>query len=177
MTRSASEFRPSRLPHMLLIAACGGLALLNWRAGTMPIDVSPAEAISAAISVPEIAGMGSDAEIAAAESFAETLSRPLFRASRRPPEAEKIQRAEPLRAPPPRAIAELPDGLELVGIMKQEGRNGRAMIRSGDAPDGYWVEVGHVLSGWRLSRIEAGSITFEADGQTKKLSLFAARPQ
>jgi hypothetical protein len=177
MTRSASEFRPSRLPHMLLIAACGGLALLNWRAGTMPIDVSPAEAISAAISVPEIAGMGSDAEIAAAESFAETLSRPLFRASRRPPEAEKIQPKEQSRPAPRRTIAELPDGVELVGIMKQEGRNGRAMIRSGNAPDGYWVEVGHVLGGWRLSRIEAGSITFEADGQTKKLSLFAARPQ
>jgi hypothetical protein len=95
MTRSASGFRPSRLPHMLLIAACGGLALLNWRVATMPIDVSPAapETISAASLVPEVAGMGSDAEIAAAESFAETLSRPLFRASRRPPEAEKIQRA------------------------------------------------------------------------------------
>jgi hypothetical protein len=121
MTRSASEFRPSRLPHILLIAACGGLALLNWRVATMPIDVSPAApgTISAAIPVPETDGMLGNAGMTAAESFAETLSRPLFRASRRPPEAEKIQRAEPLRPPRQRPVAELPDGVELVGIMTE----------------------------------------------------------
>jgi hypothetical protein len=53
--------------------------LLNWRAATMPIDVSPSaatETISAVIPVPEAAGMGSDGEMTTAASFAETLSRP-----------------------------------------------------------------------------------------------------
>jgi hypothetical protein len=65
---------------------------------------------------------------------------------------------------PPRAI-------ELVGIIKEGGRAGRALIRSGEEPTGIWVQVGHELQGWRLSRIDARGIVLEADGRQVQLSL------
>jgi hypothetical protein len=161
----------SRLPALLAAGACIGLALLNWRLFTSDIDISPIPPGGAgeAVRLTSIEALPSDAKGASPTSFPETLARPLFRADRRPAEAKPKDGANQAAQKP---VARLPDGLELVGILKDEGGVERALIRSKNAPTGEWVELGHDLDGWRLSKIESGGITFEANGQTQNLPLF-----
>jgi len=177
MTRAVAGQERSRLPVLLAVGAVAGLALINWHLMTMEIDISPAAPDAAADAVSlfpleEPASVSAEAQLAA---FPETLARPLFRASRRPFEADAPKAAAPARTAAPKRVATLPDGLELVGIMKEGDQAGRALIRSGEPPTGKWVEVGHVLDGWRLTRIEPGGILFEADGQQQRLTLFPVR--
>jgi general secretion pathway protein N len=157
---------------LLAAAAVIGLGLLNWSLLTAEIDIS-------AIAPPDMEtqnlaattrGRADDAGTAGPAAYPQTLARPLFRASRRPPEAEKPQVAARPQ-PVPRQAARLPENLALVGVMREHGRAGRALIRLGESA-GQWVEVGHMLQGWRLSRIDAAGIAFEADGQEQRLSLF-----
>ena len=154
----------------------GRLALLNWRLLTMDIDISPVSGTDAAdpALLSEADWLPGEAGAAEAVTYPEMLARPLFRSSRRPAEAVKPQIATQESAPPEHA-AKLPDDTRLVGIMKETGGAGRALIRSGASPTGQWVEIGHVLEGWRLSRIEAGSVYFETGGEKLKLSLFPSR--
>jgi hypothetical protein len=157
-----------------LLAVLGFIALgaVNWHVLTMPIDISPATVPAgedAAIPPLTLPDEMSVAEPSAA-SFPQTLARPLFRADRRPREEAKPDATAALREGPPRS-AEPPPGIELVGIMKDGRDTGRALIRSTGEPTGIWVQVGYVLEGWRLSRIEARSVLFEADGQQVQLSL------
>lgn len=155
-----------------------GFALLNWHALMMPVDVSPITPAA-----PEsVAAIGAHEHLAEvppvlpAAAFPATLTRPLFRATRRPPEAEKPAAAEARTAQPQKQVR-LPDGLALIGIVKQSGEAGRALIRAQASDTGQWVEVGYVLEGWRLSQIEAGSILFEAEGRKQSLSLFPQRSE
>ena len=174
MTRAVAGQERSRLPALLAIGAVAGLVLMNWHLMSLEIDISPAAPDAAADAVPlfpleEPAGVSAEARQAA---FPETLARPLFRASRRPFEAPAPKAAAPARTAAPTRVAALPDDLALVGIMKEGDQAGRALIRLGLSPTGQWVEVGHVLDGWRLTRIEPGGILFEADGQQHRLTLF-----
>ncbi|WP_088343232.1 MULTISPECIES: hypothetical protein [Rhodomicrobium] len=160
-------------PVLLALGLCAGLALLNWHVLTQEIDVSPVVlADSEEAPFPAIDSPAPEAVAARPGQYPQTLARPLFRASRRPPDA--TAQAAPA-ASAQRRVARLPDGIALVGIMKESGRTERALIRSGDSPTGEWVEIGQTLNGWRLSRIEPGSVQFEADGQKQSLSLFPAR--
>jgi hypothetical protein len=175
------------VPHILdrrlrsrLILATGiavGLAVLNWYLLTSEIDISPI-APPEAVAEPEIAS-AAIAEDAGAkteqQTFPQTLARPLFRSSRRPAETEKPRIAARPQAAPNRP-ARLPEGLELVGIMKADGKAGKALLRMGGSP-GEWVEVGHVLQGWRISQIDAASILFEAEGRHQSLSLFPPKSE
>ena len=179
MKRSAPKYERSRLASLLVIAAVLSLALLNWRLLTMDIDISPASGTDATdpallTAADWLPGDAGPAEIA---TYPEMLARPLFRSSRRPAEAAKPQAAVEERAPPPEQAAKLPDDIQLVGIMKQTGGAGRALIRSSGSPTGQWVEIGHMLEGWRLSRIEAASVYFETGGEKQKLSLFPSKEQ
>jgi hypothetical protein len=162
---------------LLAAAAMIGLGVLNWHLATAEIDISP-------IAPPDIetqnpaANLGEptvDAGSVGPAAYPEMLARPLFRASRRPPDAEKPQVAARPQAAP-RQAARLPENLALVGVMKEHGRAGRALIRLGESA-GQWVEVGHVLQGWRLSRIDPAGIAFEADGREQRLSLFRPRDE
>lgn len=157
------------------LAAC--LALVNWRLLTAEIEVSPIVPPDA-VTGSEIAVFGWTADANARtepQTFPETLARPLFRSTRRPVEAEKPQTAQRPQAAA-KQPAKLPESLELVGIMKTDGRDGKALIRLGGSP-GQWVEVGHVLQGWRVSQIEAASILFEAEGRRETLSLFPRKSE
>jgi hypothetical protein len=158
---------------LLMLCAVLLLAGLNWRLLTAEIDTSaiPPAASDAEAQLAAIAALPNAAD-AAPQSYPQTLSRPLFRATRRPPEREQPAAAARPQAAPPRQAARLPENLELVGIMQEEGRAGRALIRQGEAATGQWVEVGHMLQGWRLSRIEAGGIAFEAEGREQRLTLY-----
>ena len=162
------------VPKVLALGACLGLALLNWHVVTQEVDISPAplgEDLEGALpaldaAMPEVAATN-------AVNYPETLARPLLRASRRPPDAAKPRLAASPAAP--KRVAKLPEGIALIGIMKEAGKRERALIRSGDEPTAQWIELGQMLNGWRLSLIEPGSVLFEAQGQKQNLSLFPAR--
>jgi general secretion pathway protein N len=160
---------------LALILAMGvlGLAALNAHLLVGEIDITPLPPGDAAATAQTtmVEGLPEDAATVGSQSYPETLRRPLFRSTRRPPEPEKPRTAA-APAPTARQVARLPENLELVGIMKESGRTERALIRSDAAQAGQWVEVGHVLQGWRLSRIESGSILFEADGRQQRLTLY-----
>jgi hypothetical protein len=166
----------SRLPGLIAVAACLGLALLNWRLVTMDIDISaaaPGGAETAAIAAPE--GPAQPPAALAEAAFPETLARPLFRANRRPPDVAKPETAaaRPNQAAAP---AKLPSGLALIGVINQNGVE-RALLRSGGSGEGQWVGVGYMLDGWRLSRIESAGVVFEAGGRSETLSLFPQKDQ
>ena len=179
MMRAGPKYERSRLALLLIIGAALGMGLLNWRLLTMDIDISPAAGTDAAdpALLSEADWLPGEAGPAEAVTYPEMLARPLFRSDRRPAEAVTPQIAAQENVAPPEHAAKLPEDIQLVGIMKQTGGAGRALIRSGASPTGQWVEIGHVLDGWRLSRIEAGSVYFEIEGEKQKLSLFPAKEQ
>jgi general secretion pathway protein N len=86
-------------------------------------------------------------------AFSETLARPLFHASRRPP--------PPVVAATPKApAAEQPD-LTLVGVViGPEVRS--ALIRLPSAPELAEVLVGEGIDGWRLDSIETDRIVLKS---------------
>jgi hypothetical protein len=166
-----------RRPALLLLtgmAAC--LALLNWRLLTAEIDASPIAAPPESEGALAPARWALDERPAAEpQAFVQTLARPLFRSSRRPPETDKPQTA-PRPQIAARQPAKLPENLQLIGIMKPSGRAGKALIRI-DGSAGEWVEVGHMLQGWRISQIDAASIRFETEGRQQVLSLFPPKAE
>lgn len=174
MSRARSLPKQSPLPTLLAICALLSAMLLNWYLLTEEIDISPAEAdiIADARTLGDVPGLPAVAPKSIETSFPETLARPLFWESRRPLEAQPSKVTAPQRARTSRQIAGLPEDLELIGIVKERGHAGRALIRSGGKTAGEWIEIGHVLNGWRLSRIETGSVVFDAEGQQQKLTLF-----
>lgn len=157
-----------------LLAALGiaALAALNWHVLTIPIDISPAalpaEDNAAFPASPAPAEM--PAAATRPPSYKQTLARPLFRPDRRPRDKAMPDSAATPRQQPGRTL-EPPSGIELVGIIKEGRGDGRALIRSADAPVGIWVQLGHELQGWRLSRIEARSILLEAGDRQLQLTL------
>ena len=177
MMRAAPKYERSRPALLLVVGAVLGMALLNWRVLTMNIDISPSSGGDAADPALLSASdwLPGDAGTAEAVTYPEMLARPLFRSSRRPAAAVKPQIAAEQSAPAREPALKLPDDIQLVGIMKETGGAGRALIRSGASPTGQWVEIGHVLEGWRLSRIEAGSVYFETGDEKQKLSLFPTK--
>ena len=176
MPRPLHGQQRSRLPALLAIAACLGLALLNWRILNMGIDTSPvAPGTGGEAALAQVEGLTAEPDIAANSAFPETLERPLFRANRRPPDPKKPDVAA-ARPSQPQIAAKLPDGLALVGIIKEGGVE-RALLRTHGSEQGQWVGIGYVLDGWRLSRIDNGSVIFEAGGQKQALSLFPKREE
>jgi general secretion pathway protein N len=171
MTGAAHGRNESRAPWLLAGVLLVGFALANWYLLTMPSDLSPIAPAGPAEGL-IVASIGEMADASPASPdpsvYPETLARPLFRPSRRPPEADKTA---------PRRVASLPDDLQLVGIMKEGTGTDRALIRSGATPNGEWVGVGHMVGGWRVTRIESGSILFEADGRQERISLYPRKAE
>ncbi len=167
-----------------------GAAGLLWHAATMPIDTSPLAGDASAIApatplspprardVPELASLG------------ETLARPLFQSTRRPPqprvetpptEVKPLQtEAAPADEPPPAVVqAEataaspppLPEGLRLVGVAGSGRTPTRALLRLGDSARGVWYAEGEIVQGWRLAQIGPGEVWLEASGHRQQLTV------
>lgn len=113
-------------------------------------------------------------------SFPETLVRPLFSATRRPPEARP---PEPVAAPPqfndtpppPPVQVSSPGPLILKGIFISDERR-LALIQAPSAPEGLWLAQGAEIEGWKVSRIDKQAIAIEANGQTADLTLYVDKP-
>ncbi len=160
-----------------LAGVCVVLAALVMHVATMTVDTGP---LAPPPEEPGLPNADPDAGLASiladsGRTYPETLARPLFRPDRRPP-AEPGLKSEKVPEAASSAPAEpLPAALELVGVMTGGGWRSRALIRSGDAPAGTWVEVGSRFGAWRVTRIDAASVTLEARGRTQNLPLFPLR--
>ncbi len=91
-----SRRKTRRRPSLLLIALCLALGYHVWRvleAGPIAIDAdaAPAPSAAAVVAAPE-----APTELPPIGDFSETVARPLFMATRRPPEPEEVEvEAEP----------------------------------------------------------------------------------
>ena len=101
--------------------------------------------------------------------FPETLSRPLFWASRRPAEAPPATAAA--QSAPPGAGASEAANLRLAGVMRVGSGKLRALLVSPEQPAGQWLEEGGVFGGWRLAQINPGGVALEAGGRRTELKL------
>ena len=80
MPRPLPGQQRSRLPALLAIAACLGLALLNWRILNTDIDTSPVApgGTGGEAALAQVEGLTAEPAIAANSAFPETLARPRF---------------------------------------------------------------------------------------------------
>ena len=86
-----------------------------------------------------------------------------------PPVIEEVVEA-PQAAPP----AQPPEGLKLVGVMRDgEGRD-LALVKSAQSPSASWLEVGDEIDGWRVSAITQSGMTLSADAANVTLNLYPA---
>ncbi len=182
-----------RAPALMAAAVLAnlGAAGVLWHAATMPIDTSPRTGDASVIApapppspprvrdVPELASLG------------ETLARPLFQGTRRPPQPRvetpptEVKPLETEAAPadePPPAVAQaeasaasppppLPEGLRLVGVAGSGRTPTRALLRLGDSARGVWYAEGEILQGWRVAQIGPGEVWLEASGHRQQLTV------
>lgn len=119
--------------------------------------------------------------ISLGKSFPETLARPLFSSTRRPPEPrppEPVagQLPQLTETPPPQPIqVTSPETLILKGIFIDDERR-LALIQTPATPQGVWLAPGAEVEGWTVSRIEKQSIAIEANGQAASLTLYVDKP-
>lgn len=166
---------------MLIFVAASAL---TWRALNEPIATGALHVTQGQASDSDISNDAADRISEApdvAETYTETLQRPLFFAGRQPPGREpeiKPKQAEKAVAQKiERPARSLPPGLELVGIVNtgRDGQGPRALIRSAARPTGKWFVTGAEIGDWQIARISGSSVTIEADGERRVLRLFQGR--
>lgn len=174
--------QPSRIWHALrklaLFGVIAALGLLNWQIWTKPQDIRPI-ALDHSASTPKATSgaiPSADPKPARAKVYTETLARPIFRADRKPfvaavePPPPVIEEAveAPQAAPP----VEPPQGLKLVGVMRDNDGQDRALVRSAQTPAAAWLGVGDEIDGWRVSEITQSGMTLSADASSVTLNLY-----
>jgi hypothetical protein len=112
-------------------------------------------------------------------AFPQTLARPLFSPTRKPPEARP---PEPVVAQPPQSLAPPPqmpslsaDGFVLKGVFIDEERE-LALLQTPAAPQGVWLATGAEVEGWTVSRIDKQGVAIEANGEVQTLTLYVDKP-
>ena len=115
-------------------------------------------------------------------SYNQALVRPLFRASRRPFDPGQIMslsQSAPL--PPEQQIATAPQPLpdssqiSLKGIAISAGKK-RVLFSSAEAPDGIWLALDDVISGWKVKAIDENSAHLGFGDQVVTFSLYVDNP-
>ncbi len=158
-----------RRPSLLLIALCLALGYHVWRtleAGPIAIDADAAPPQPAPIvaAPPETI-----AELPRIEEFAETVARPLFMATRRPPEPEQV-----VVAPATGAQRNL---FNLLGIVISADER-VALVTRRRGGDFLRLVVGQRVDGWLVVAIEPDSMTLSQGDATEVLKLTdASRPK
>jgi general secretion pathway protein N len=106
------------------------------------------------------------------KSLTETLERPLFQPSRRPPAPTSV--ATPEREPPAfdgRPVALGPPPFELVGAVV--GKDiAIALVRNKTTSEIVRLRQGDDAEGWRVVTIESQTVTLEGYGSTHSIALF-----
>jgi hypothetical protein len=104
------------------------------------------------------------------ESYVQTLQRPLFSSTRRPPpRPAPAVRSEPQAAPPPD-----PPGVALVGVVSNE-RGRRAFIQPGPSEKLREVKVGDEIGGWTVTEIAQRRVVLALGTRTSAYALFETK--
>jgi hypothetical protein len=144
------------------------VAALAFAIGAVIVDVE-ANAPKMDWRPPSVAPRGGDGTRAASEDV-ETLSRPVFFKSRRPPPAAKGRNSS---AALPRSEPGLLDGVTLSAIVTT-GETSRAFVISVSAPDGRWLGVGEDIDGWSVAEINSSELVLSNGRQSTSLPLYPA---
>jgi general secretion pathway protein N len=168
--------RRSAVPAVLLLAALGGLAWLNVQASRIRIDITPRPPVAAPrASLPVVEPAAPARPLAPLSAYRETLERPLFSPTRRPPAPplppQTVEAPPP--PPPPKPTAAPIDSIRVAGVLILPA-GGRALIRIGGEPKPSWMRVGDVAGGWTLVDIRAQGVLLEADGTRHELRVTQA---
>ncbi len=166
-----SKRKTRRRPSLLLIALCLALGYHVWRtleAGPIAIDAdaAPTPPAAAVVDTPEAL-----TELPPIDVFSETVARPLFMATRRPPEPEEVE-----------SVAETVAGIErnlfnLLGVVISEDER-VALVTRRRGGDFLRLVVGQRIDGWLVVTIKPDSMTLSRDDETEVLKLTdAPRPK
>ena len=171
LVRLAAFAKAKRLSPLMLAALCllsltttlSALfllrALLGWgEPETLATAEWRAPSASLAASLPA----------AAAPADTQTLTRPIFVKSRRPP-AKSAETAMSKDRPGP------PPAVTVQAIVLSNGAS-RAYLAAQGKADGDWYGVGQLVEGWTISEIRASELTVKSSEQTATLSLYPATP-
>jgi len=166
-----SKRKTRRRPSLALIALCLALGYHVWRtleAGPIAIDAdaTPTPPAAAVVDTPEAL-----TELPPIDVFSETVARPLFMATRRPPEPEEIE-----------VVVEPVAGVErnlfnLLGVVISEDER-VALVTRRRGGDFLRLVVGQRIDGWLVVTIKPDSMTLSRDDETEVLKLTdATRPK
>ena len=183
MTQARSVLSRGGLLGLLLLgAAAAGLTRLNVEIQQFVPDASPLPAgpvgpAELGASAPQLSGPLDARPLSA---FPETLARPLFVKSRRPPVA--IAEETPVaddnseetgaRVSDTERIAPATQGLRLVGTLTSGTGTRRALLRLAEGAIPQWLGVGDEAEGWRVTSVGADRATLERDGTRVELRLY-----
>lgn len=173
--------KPARWPSLLLLAAALTLAAVDWDLATHEPEttaIAPAPAAETAVhdaSAPVSPQKPGETH----KALTETLSRPLFRADRRPyipkavaPGTQAVAVHAPAMAKP---RPPLPSGLKLIGIVTETDGARSALLRTDASQGARSYALGNRIEGWTLTAIDEGSATLAASGEQILLELYGGR--
>ena len=159
-----SRRKTRRRPSLLLIALCLALGYHVWRmleAGPIAIDAdaAPPPPAAAVADAPEAL-----TELPPIDSFAETVARPLFMATRRPPEPEEIEIEAEAAAGAQRNL------FNLLGVVISSDER-VALVTRRRGGDFLRLVVGQRVDGWLVVAIEPDTMTLSQGDATEVLKL------
>lgn len=152
---------------MLLVGVIGLAGWVGWQVARPPSGLSPAPGATTR-DVPDVAALPSPESLLPPpiETLSETVRRPLFTASRRPPDLSE--------APAPVSESVEPDAPTLAHTLSAvvvDGDRRIAYLRA--RGDGKLVSLGEGdgIAGWQVTRIEPERVSLERDGERHVLEL------
>jgi len=167
---------------LFLLVVTGLLGWLNWHLLESPVAVQPVEPkrngdLLNVLAAP-VAPTG-DADFAVSE----TMARPVFSPTRRPP----VKKIAKKKAPPPKPVVKkapappVDEGhkaseFSLLGILKSGAKPGAVLIQAPSEPDGIWLFEGADIDGWRVESVEADAATISRSGTSHVLNLYVDKP-
>jgi hypothetical protein len=165
---------------LLLILACLALGVLVYLDNRRTSDGESVPAARTQASVPRATsndGSSEPAEAVSAEpklrnplasldkaELKDWVERPLFAPSRRRPPAVAVADRQP-----PRQVAarQPPPSYDLLGIVR-DGDRAIALLRKKGDGTSFRVEVGDMIGGWRVAKMESASVVLEREDGTSQ---------
>lgn len=138
---------------LLIVAALGGLAYLDWKIYGLQLETAPLVAtLENGKPASDTTGdrLPAGVPVKSAAAYPQSVARPLFHPDRRPFDPPKPVVAAAL--PVVQAPALEADKLQLIGVMLTGSDKYRALIRNGEDA-GEWLVVGDQIQGWKLRAI------------------------
>lgn len=164
--------RRRRLPVLFLGVIVAGLGYANWRVLQLDLDISPANAGTVPAETLAIPGLEPPPEPLPVSEFAEIVRRPLFTASRRPPQAPEEEVVATAAVAPVEQAPPPPD-FRLLGVALDEGSR-QALLRSPEQP-GQWVKLGESFGGWVLESVSAEGVVLVSGERIQEVRLYPGR--